>query len=156
MRIREARPEDFDAIAALTPIVRTDVSRARLVRTAIERDVVLVAEVADAVVAYGVLRHEFFEQGFLELLYVAPGHRRRGIGRALVVELDGRCRTEKLFTSTNESNLPMQALLAGLGWVPSGRIENLDPGDPELVYARPPVREGHGPGPSASSGQAGH
>ena len=40
----------------------------------------------------------------------------------------------KLFTSTNQSNTPMQALLALLGYVRSGVIDNLDPGDPELVY----------------------
>ncbi len=43
-------------------------------------------------------------------------------------------RGEKLFTSTNLSNLPMQALLAKLGYTLSGVIHNLDEGDPELVY----------------------
>jgi hypothetical protein len=35
-----------------------------------------------------------------------------------------------LFASTNESNVPMQALLDSLGYVQSGIINNLDPGDP--------------------------
>ncbi|MEO0538637.1 MAG: GNAT family N-acetyltransferase, partial [Cyanobacteria bacterium P01_A01_bin.123] len=38
------------------------------------------------------------------------------------------------FTSTNESNLLMQALMAKLRYIPSGIINNLDEGDPELVY----------------------
>ena len=42
----------------------------------------------------------------------------------------------KLFTSTNRSNAPMQSLLAKLGYRPSGVIENLDEGDPELVYMK--------------------
>jgi hypothetical protein len=42
--------------------------------------------------------------------------------------------TEKLFTSTNLSNLPMQGIMSKLGYRPSGVIENLDPGDPELIY----------------------
>jgi hypothetical protein len=39
-----------------------------------------------------------------------------------------------LFVSTNESNVPMQALLINLGFRPSGRVENIDPGDPELFF----------------------
>ncbi len=49
-------------------------------------------------------------------------------------EIERRCRTAKLFTSTNESNIPMQALLRSLGYVPSTVIHQFDPGDPELVY----------------------
>jgi len=52
----------------------------------------------------------------------------------LVRHVEQECRTPKLFTSTNESNAPMRALLAKLGFSPSGVIENLDEGDPELVF----------------------
>jgi hypothetical protein len=51
-----------------------------------------------------------------------------------MARLESECRTEKLFTSTNLSNLPMQSLLAKRGYKLSGVIDNLDPGDPELVY----------------------
>lgn len=44
--------------------------------------------------------------------------------------------TEKLFTSTNLSNLPMQSLLVRLGYLLSGVIHHLDEGDPELVYVK--------------------
>ena len=50
--------------------------------------------------------------------------------------LAARCKTDKLFTSTNQSNEPMQQLLTRLGYKPSGVIYNVDPGDPELVYFR--------------------
>jgi hypothetical protein len=46
----------------------------------------------------------------------------------------GRCATRKLFTSTNESNRAMRDLLAHAGFEPSGVVQNLDPGDPELIY----------------------
>lgn len=39
-----------------------------------------------------------------------------------------------VFTSTNESNAPMQALPAAEGWELSGKLDGLDDGDPELVY----------------------
>ena len=68
------------------------------------------------------------------MVYVAKSERRRGVGRSLMRALANQCKTSKLFTSTNESNSAMRALLATLGYVPSGVIENLDPGDPELVF----------------------
>jgi len=44
------------------------------------------------------------------------------------------CRTPKLFSSTNRSNLPMQALLLKTGFAESGIVYNLDAGDPEVIY----------------------
>jgi hypothetical protein len=57
-----------------------------------------------------------------------------GAGEALVKHLESLCQTAKLFTSTNLSNLPMQSLLAKMGYILSGVIHNLDEGDPEIVY----------------------
>ena len=68
------------------------------------------------------------------MLYVHPSHRRKGVGTQLIRHLEALCTTEKLFTSTNRSNAPMQALLPKLGYAPSGFVENLDEGDPELIY----------------------
>ena len=58
---------------------------------------------------------------------------RREVG-ALLRHMELCCRTPKLFTSTNQSNLSMQSLLAKLGYESSGLIHNLDEGDPEIVY----------------------
>jgi hypothetical protein len=44
------------------------------------------------------------------------------------------CETEKLWTSTNLSNRPMQMLLESLGYEFAGAINHLDEGDPELMY----------------------
>jgi hypothetical protein len=48
--------------------------------------------------------------------------------------LERICPSEKLFTSTNESNMPMQRLCEKLGFVRSGWIDNLDDGDPEIIF----------------------
>jgi hypothetical protein len=48
--------------------------------------------------------------------------------------LERNCKTIKLFTSTNESNKPMQELMIKMGYQPSGTVYNLDEGDPELFY----------------------
>jgi RimJ/RimL family protein N-acetyltransferase len=48
--------------------------------------------------------------------------------------MEAASKDQKLFTSTNESNKPMQALLDQLGYERSGIVENLDEADPELIY----------------------
>ncbi len=88
------------------------------------------------VLGYGVLEYTFFENGFVSMLYVHPNYRKRSVGIRLMQHLEAMCRTSKLFTSTNLSNLPMQSLLAKLGYRLSGVIHNLDEGDPELVYVK--------------------
>jgi hypothetical protein len=55
---------------------------------------------------------------------------------AALCTLDTIAQTPKLFTSTNLSNLPMQALLAKLGYSLCGVINELDDNDPELVYVK--------------------
>ncbi len=48
--------------------------------------------------------------------------------------LASRCKIQKLFTSTNQSNEPMQQLLVKLGYFEFGIIYDLKPDDAELVY----------------------
>lgn len=134
MRIREGTPTDRDAIAAFDHEAQSDPGRVRFIDRIFRSAICLVAERERIVVAYAALEYTFYEQGFVSMLYVAQPHRRHGIGRALMQALAARCDTSKLFTSTNQSNRPMQQLLEGLGYTPSGVIHNLDPGDPELVY----------------------
>ena len=86
------------------------------------------------VVGYGVLNYIFYGQGWIDMLYVAESRRRQGAGNTLIEHMQQQCRTTKLFTSTNLSNLPMQNLLTKLGFVISGQIDNLDEGDPEIIY----------------------
>jgi GNAT superfamily N-acetyltransferase len=76
----------------------------------------------------------FFERDFVELLLVTEQRRRLGIGRKLLDAAVGARGTDVIFTSTNESNWPMRALLEEGGWSLSGRLDGLDDGDPELVY----------------------
>jgi ribosomal protein S18 acetylase RimI-like enzyme len=130
-QLRDATPTDRDAIVAIDHLAH---ERVDFIERALQSRNCLVAERDGQVVAYGVLEYTFFEQGFVSMLYVAEAERRHGIGRSLMEALAARCKTRKLFTSTNESNGPMQALLKTMGYIPSGIIENLDPGDPEVVY----------------------
>jgi GNAT superfamily N-acetyltransferase len=92
--------------------------------------------VEDHILGYAVLEYTFYAFGFVSLLYVRQDRRRGGVGSALMEYLEGQCRTDRLFTSTNLTNLPMQSLLARLGYKLSGVIHDLDEGDPELVYIK--------------------
>ena len=82
------------------------------------------------------MNHGFFERGFVALIYVVPTHRRHKIGCDLFAECESRCKSTRIFTSTNESNLPMQLFLASRGYVLSGRVQDLDEGDPELFHSK--------------------
>ncbi|GGF18487.1 hypothetical protein GCM10011321_07700 [Youhaiella tibetensis] len=95
-----------------------------------------VAEIGGRIAAYGVLHNHFFHDPIIDMLIVGAEWRRRGIGRGMVRYLATRCRPPKLWTSTNLSNQPMQALLAAEGFKMSGFIEGLDDGDPELIYLK--------------------
>lgn len=134
LTIRDAVPSDFEAIVSFDHVARLEPERAAFIERSLSSATCLVAQRSGHLVAYGVLEYTFYGNGFVSMVYVAEPERRHGIGRRLLEALAGRCTTPKLFTSTNESNRPMQQLLALLGYVPSGVVENLDPGDPELVY----------------------
>ena len=132
--IRDANYSDRGAILAIDEIAQCEQERIDFIDRVLDSATCLVADSNGTVIAYGVLEYSFFGNGFVSMVYVAKSARRRGVGRSLMRVLANQCRTSKLFTSTNESNSAMRALLATLGYVPSGVIENLDPDDPELVF----------------------
>ena len=70
------------------------------------------------------------------MLFVELYHRRSGIGSALIQYIEGFCKSDRIFTSTNSSNKPMQDLLKKLEYNQSGIVYDLDPGDPELFYSK--------------------
>jgi len=134
MEIRVATITDADAIIAFDHVAESEPARIQFIYEQIKSSACYVAVIDGTIVAYGVLNYKFYDNGWIEMLYVHPQFRRQGIGSALIRHLINACRTPKLFTSTNQSNFPMQGLLATLEFDRSGFIENLDEGDPELVY----------------------
>jgi len=140
MQIRKADAEDLPEIIKLDAVAGACSDRFALLRDAIATGECILAVHGKSVLGYLVLNHSFYEHSFIALLYVSTASRRQGIGSSLLRAAEATCRTAKLFTSTNQSNHAMLALLKASGWQPSGVIHNLDPGDPELVYVR--LREG--------------
>ena len=135
LEIRLAQAEDVDAILAFDHLAETEIEREEFIRRKVGQSACYVA-VQGGLIGYAVLEYTFLEQGFISMLYVRTDHRHSGVGTALMQHLESLCRTRKLFTSTNLSNRPMQALLARLGYHLSGVIHDLDEGDPELVYVK--------------------
>ncbi|MBV9731758.1 MAG: GNAT family N-acetyltransferase [Verrucomicrobia bacterium] len=109
-------------------------SRIEYLERAIRRGGGYALEQEGKVIGVAVLEYTFFEHGFISWLYVSPAARRTGAGEMLLQYLVSICQTAKLFSSTNQSNRPMQALFVKVGFEQSGMIHNLDPNDPEIVY----------------------
>jgi ribosomal protein S18 acetylase RimI-like enzyme len=134
LTIRQATAADLNGLSECDPFAADHPERNRFLSVAIERGECWVAFAADGPKGYVVLNYNFFENGFIPLVVVAPSARRRGIGHRLLAAAEAQCRTPKLFASTNTSNIEAQRLLTRAGFVPSGRVENLDADNPELVY----------------------
>jgi len=88
--LRDGRPEDGDAVAGVFGAARAEMRYLPVLHSQEEHVVffstrvlptsrVTVAEVAGEVVAFSAVN-----DGWLDHLYVAPAHQRRGIGRALL------------------------------------------------------------------------
>ncbi len=134
--IHLAVPGDIDPIYGFDQVAQREGSRRDVITRSIGAGACWVIVIAEQVVGYAVLEYSFFEQGFISLLYIHPDYRRRGAGLRLMQHLETVCQTEKLFTSTHLSNVPMQALLAKLDYLLSGVLHHLDEGDPELVCVK--------------------
>lgn len=110
--------------------------RGPFITSAIAEGRCLVARDDGAIVGFAIHDRSLFGQPFLALLRVRTVDRRRGIGTALVQGVMAATEGDRLFSSTNASNVAMRMLLGRLGFVASGFIENLDPDDPEMIYIR--------------------
>ncbi|CAB3731052.1 GNAT family N-acetyltransferase [Achromobacter kerstersii] len=136
--VRPASREDIDSIIELDPVAKQERGRRMFITKAVAAGQCWAAvEPADAsaVIGYGVLNQSFFEHDFIPLIVVKASARRRGVATAIMRTLESQCQG-KLFTSTNTSNIAMRQLLGRLGYIESGRIENLDDNDPELVFVK--------------------
>ncbi|PKB20135.1 GNAT family N-acetyltransferase [Janthinobacterium sp. 64] len=133
---RLAQADDVAAMLACDAYAQAHASRGEAVRAAVGKGHCQLAIRAGQVAGYVLMHDDFFGHGFVSLVMVSAAHQRCGVGLRLLAAAAAACRTEKLFTSTNQSNGAAQQLFASAGFVRSGRIEHLDEGDPELVYVK--------------------
>jgi len=131
-----ATDADLPRVLAIDPRVHDTPGRREFLKRAVGAGECFVARDGRGIDGFAVFDRSFFDQPFIALLYVDPSRRRRGIATALIRHIESVCPGDRLFTSTNASNVAMQRACEALGFVRSGYIENLDEGDPEIVYVR--------------------
>ena len=134
MKIRKAKKEDVKSIVEFHHVERYEKQRKVFIKKSILDGNCYVAVIEGKIVGYAVLEYTFFDCGFISMLWTKEELRRKGVGTKLIAHLEKKCKKEKLFTSTNKSNAPMQKLMRKLKYKKSGIVHNLDPGDPELFY----------------------
>jgi ribosomal protein S18 acetylase RimI-like enzyme len=135
--VRPAINTDIESICGFDQITQVDPQRRSFIQQTIaEQTCFVMTNAEQQVIGYIVLEYSFYEQGFVSLLIVHPAYRRQRVGDQLLLHVESICRTAKLFTSTNLSNVPMQSLLAKRKYLLSGVLHHLDEDDPELVYVK--------------------
>ncbi|MBU1699838.1 MAG: GNAT family N-acetyltransferase [Candidatus Eisenbacteria bacterium] len=134
--IRRGKVADAPELKALDTVVPRDPTRAEWIDRWLREDTVLVAEVEGRIVGYGVFNHAFFHMSQVEMLMLHQEYRGRRIGEQLLAALEEQADTSKFFVTTNLTNYRMQRLLLRMGYAACGYIDQLDPGDPELVFVK--------------------
>jgi ribosomal protein S18 acetylase RimI-like enzyme len=135
LKIKKATAKDLPAILELEAmLVGKTEDNTDLIKRSIANGECLVALIDGKVVGASIFNYKFYGKGWIDLLNVNLEYRRRGIATALIKHMERICKTSKFFTSTNESNIPAQKTYESSGFVRSGFIENLDEGDPEIIY----------------------
>jgi ribosomal protein S18 acetylase RimI-like enzyme len=132
---RNANQDDIQEIVSLGGDVDQD--HLEIVKRAIDSGNCWISGRSSAIEAFIVLgRRSFFQRDFVQLLFVKSSARRRGMASALFETVESVASTDTLFTSTNESNTEMQALLTKRGYAIAGIINHLDPDDPEIIFVK--------------------
>ncbi len=135
LQILTAVAGDLDWLLATDPVAAGDERRSRFLRLGLADGRCEIACIGGQRAGFAVWHRQFFSRPFLALLVVDSAYRRRGIGTALVRHVMATIgQGDDFFTSTNASNHAAQRLFERLGFVRSGTIEHIDPGDPEWIY----------------------
>ena len=134
--LRRVGPADLDLLGRVDPRLADDLAHRRHIGDLLGAGLSWAAVVEGRALGFAVVTRHFYGFPFVDLLVVAEAARRRGVGLALMAACEADHDADRIFTSTNESNAPMRRLLAKADWSVSGVIENLDPGDPELVFVK--------------------
>jgi GNAT superfamily N-acetyltransferase len=133
VQVREARPADFSVLEKMPHALHYE-HHLSFIRHALGTKECLVAEIDGAIAGFVVWDRGFYARPFLWMLGVDPVHQHLGIASELIESVERLNAGHNIYTSTNESNAAMTQLLSKRGFVPVGRLENLDPGDPEVFF----------------------
>lgn len=135
MHIRSATEHDIEEILSFDPV--KELERKQEISSSISSgNLYVYLDDKSKILGYIVLDRSFFHQYFITLIIVSEKHRKEGIALSLMSYAETLCTSGKLFTSTNQSNIPAQKLFERCGFIKTGFIEGLDDGDPEVIYIK--------------------
>ncbi len=138
LSIRIAEPSDKDQVVdfsyRLNKTEHNELKRAEKIEKAISNQECFVININEMAVGFALFDYRFFDQGWIELIVIDKEQRAKGIGAQVIELICLQSRTDKVFTSTNRSNIPMQKALSKAGFTYAGELSGLDEGDPELFY----------------------
>jgi RimJ/RimL family protein N-acetyltransferase len=141
IEIRLPRAADAGPCAELAALVVGEARAGAVVTSHLERHHIIVADADGEVVGVCAYRTDWFQCTYVSLVVVREDFRRRGIAREFFRAVEATASSPRLFSSTEETNVPSIRLHAALGFVPSGHIDNLPQGVRELLfYKRIPPR----------------
>jgi ribosomal protein S18 acetylase RimI-like enzyme len=132
--ILKAQTSELEEIVQIDCEVIGNKERMSYIREAIEAGRCLVGKENHEIGGFLIYHTHFFENAFISLVIVSPSKRRRGYASRLIDYMVQMSPTDKIFSSTNRSNHSMQNVFKSSGFQESGTIENLDEGDPELIF----------------------
>lgn len=125
---------NLDDLVNIDKEVIGNASRREYIRKAIEEERSILVKKGNSIVGFLIYETHFFECSFLSLIIVKPTERRKGYATSLIDYFITISPTKKIFSSTNQSNDRMQEVFKANGFIQSGLVENLDEGDPEIIY----------------------
>lgn len=134
MKTFTANLNDVDSIVKIDSEVIGNNSRREYIEEAVEAGRCIVVKNEISIVGFLIFDTHFFGNSFISLIVVSTSQRRKGYATALIEYFVNMASTPKVFSSTNKSNKNMQNVFTANGFVQSGVIENLDEGDPEIIY----------------------
>ncbi|MGG0150528.1 N-acetyltransferase family protein [Bacillus mycoides] len=132
--VAKASIDDLDSILHIDVDVIGDDSRRDYIKHAIDEGTCIIAKEDNSISGFLTYDTNFFGYTFLSLIIVSPTKRRQGHASSLISYMLRHSPTQKIFSSTNESNTNMQKVFKANGFMRSGMIENLDEDDPELIF----------------------
>jgi ribosomal protein S18 acetylase RimI-like enzyme len=136
LTVERAVPGDLEDVWEVHEGVFDDPDARSSVEDAVGAGECWVARSGASVVGFATFGAFLHGHGFLRVIGVLPGFRRRGVARAIVEQLESICPTDRLFTATIGANITMQRTAEALGFVRSGVLEHVEDDDVEVVYVR--------------------
>jgi len=136
IEIRLPRVADEVGCRTLAAQVIGEERAGAFIRSHLERHHLIVAEAEGEVVGFLAYRVDWFQCTFVTLVVVREDFRHKGIAREFFKSVEAVSPTPRLFSSTEETNIPSIRMHAALGFAPTGHIDNLPQGVRELLFSQ--------------------